>query len=664
VSFALSYTDEISRNTHDDTSPIVIVGSGPVGIHALHTLLSHRPHAPIVIYGNEPWLPYNRVQLSSFIAGDIGWSALVENQILPHARNITTHFNTEIREIDPANKLVIDHSGNQQHYSKLILAIGSRPHIPGIPGIELKNVFTFRDLSDAEQLVARRVRSRRTVVIGGGLLGLEAARAMTRYHTEVIIIDHATRMMSQQLDQAASELLREYILSLGIRVHLSSPVKQLCGETNVTGVLLRNDTVIHCDTVIIATGIKPNMELALAAGISVGRGIKVNDAMQTSDPDIYAIGECAEHRGQIYGLVAPGYEQAQVAAYNLTGNHSSYNGSIAATQLKVVGQPVFSMGELDNETPDYNLTSLVYEKTHAQRYRKLVLRRRRLVGVIAFGEWPALNRVREAIMRQRMLWPWEINRFNRTGEIWPDNESSSVKQWPASTLICNCRQITRGKCSEAIAAGCYTITEISQHTGAATVCGSCKPLLQQMLGSSVSVEPIRQWKTTLTVAGLSLLAVLAFLLLTPVPYLKSAQISLHWDVLWRSGTLKQITGYVTIGLAALGLLMSLRKRITRFKLFDFSIWRSLHLITGLLLLLSLAAHTGLRLGHNLDQQLTVMFIALIGLGVVAAILLGLQHKLDAVRAKRLKEKLVWLHIFLFWPVPALLSWHVFKIYYF
>ncbi len=664
MSLALSDTDEINRNTHDDTSPTVIVGSGPVGIHALRTLLLHRPHTPIVIYGNEPWLPYNRVQLSSFIAGDIGWSALVENQVLPYASNITTRFNTEICEIDPVNKLVIDQSGNQQHYSKLILATGSRPHIPGIPGIELKNVFTFRDLSDAEQLVARRVRSRRTVVIGGGLLGLEAARAMTRYHTEVFIIDHANRLMSQQLDEAASELLREHIMSLGIRVHLSSPVKQLCGETDVSGVLLRNGTLIHCDTVIIATGIKPNMELALAAGISVGRGIKVNDAMQTSGPDIYAIGECAEHKGKIYGLVAPGYEQAQVAAYNLFGNHSCYNGSIAATQLKVVGQPVFSMGELDNETPDYNLKSLVYDKTHAQRYRKLVLRRHRLVGVIAIGEWPSLNRVRETVLRQRMLWPWEIKRFIRTGEIWSDNKSSTVKQWPASTLICHCRQVTRGKCTEAIAAGCYTVTEISQHTGAATVCGSCKSLLQQMLSSSVNIEPIRQWKATLTVASLSLLAVIAFLLLPPVPYLKSAQINLHWDMLWRNGTLKQVTGYVTIGLAALGLLMSLRKRIIRFKLFDFSTWRSLHLITGLLLLLSMAAHTGLRLGHNLDQQLTVMFIALIGLGVVAAILLGLQHKLDTVRAKRLKEKLTWLHILLFWPVPALLSWHIFKIYYF
>ena len=664
MSLALSYTNDISDHANEDTLPLVIVGSGPVGIHFLHTLLSHDPHSPVIIYGNEPWLPYNRVQLSSFIAGDIQWSALVENQSLPQADNITTRFNSAITEIDPVNKLVLDQNGYRQHYHKLILATGSRPHIPGIPGKHLKNIFTFRDLSDAEQLVARRVRSRRTVVIGGGLLGLEAARAMTRYHTEVIIIDHANRLMNQQLDEAASELLREYILSLGIRVHLSSPVKQLCGETEVSGVLLRNDTLISCDTVIIATGIKPNMELARAAGISVGRGIKVNDAMQTSDPNIYAIGECAEHNGQVYGLVAPGYEQAQVAAYNLAGNQSSYRGSIAATELKVVGQPVFSMGELDNEAPDYSLQSLVHEKANVQRYRKLVLRRRRLVGVIAIGQWPALNRVREAVMHQRMLWPWEIKRFARTGEIWPDNETNSVKQWPASTMICNCRQVTRGKCSEAITAGCYTVTELSQQTGAGTVCGSCKPLLQQMLGSTPTVEPIRQWKTTLTVAGLSLLAVLAFLVIAPIPYLKSAQTSLHWDVLWRSGTLKQISGYVTIGLAALGLLMSLRKRITRFKLFDFSIWRSVHLLTGLLLLLSLAAHTGLRLGHHLDQQLTVMFLALIGLGVVAAMLLGWQHRLDAVLAKRLKEKLVWLHILLFWPVPALLSWHIFKIYYF
>ena len=664
MSTAVLYSSFQTNPAHAVSAPIVIVGSGPVGIHFLQALLAHNPDCAIVMYGNERWQPYNRVQLSAFIAGDIGWSGLVETQAFPSAGNITTRFNTAIVEIDPDNKLVIDQTGYRQHYSKLILATGSRPHRPGIPGIELKNIFTFRDLSDAEQLVARRVRSRRTVVIGGGLLGLEAARAMTRYHTEVIVVDHANRLMNQQLDEQASEHLREYILSLGIRVHLSSPIKQICGDTEVTGVLLRNDTFIACDTVIMATGIRPNMELALAAGISVGRGIKVNDAMQTSDPDIYAVGECCEHNGQVYGLVAPGYEQAQVAAYNLAGKRSSYTGSIAATQLKVVGQPVFSMGELSNEAPDFSLHSLTYENPSTQVYRKLVLRQHRVVGAIAVGDWPSLFRIREAVTQRRILWPWEIKRFSRTGELWPDSDAAKVSQWPASTVVCNCRQVTRGKCSEAIAAGCYTVTEISQHTGAATVCGSCKPLLQQMLGSTPVAEPIRQWRTTLTIASLSLLALIAFLFVAPIPYLNSAQTNLHWDLLWRNGTLKQVTGYSTIGLATLGMLMSLRKRIPNFKLFEFSIWRSLHLITGLLLLLTLAAHTGLRLGHHLDQQLTVMFLALIVLGVIAAALLGLQHRLDAVLAKRLKEKLVWLHILLFWPVPALLSWHIFKIYYF
>lgn len=417
MSTAVSYNDISAQHAHEAPAPIVIVGSGPVGIHFLQALLAHQPDSAIVIYGNEPWLPYNRVQLSSFIAGDIGWSGLVETQALPNASNITTRFNTEIVEIDPVNKLVIDNAGYRQHYSKLILATGSRPHVPGIPGTDLKNVFTFRDLSDAEQLVARRVRARRTVVIGGGLLGLEAAHAMTRYHTEVIVIDHANRLMSQQLDDRASELLREYILSLGIRVHLSSPIKQICGESQVTGVLLRNDKRIACDTVIMATGIRPNMELALAAGMNVGRGIKVNNAMQTSDPDVYAVGECAEHNGQVYGLVTPGYEQAQVAAFNLSGKQSNYTGSIAATELKVVGQSVFSMGELDNESPDYNLHSLQYEKTSTQVYRKLVIQRHRLVGAIAIGEWPALHRIREAITQRCLLWPWEIKRFRKTGEI-------------------------------------------------------------------------------------------------------------------------------------------------------------------------------------------------------------------------------------------------------
>ena len=309
---------------------------------------------------------------------------------------------------------------------------------------------------------------------------------MTRNHTEVVLIEHSNRLMGRQLDKPASELLREHILSLGIRVHLSSSVKQICGDTNVSGVLLRNGTHISCDTVIVATGIKPNMEIALAAGIRVGRGIKVNDAMQTSDPDIYAIGECAEHNGHVYDLVTPGYEQASVAAYNIAGHHSSYSGSVAGAQLKVIGQSVFSMGELDNDAPDYNLQSLSYEKASAQIYRKLVLSRHRLVGVIAVGNWPELNRVREAIQQRRILWPWDIKRFSKSGALWPN--AAHVNQWPRKRLVCNCRKVTRKECTRAIAAGCHTVTEISEHTGAASVCGNCKPLLQQMLNSNSTVK--------------------------------------------------------------------------------------------------------------------------------------------------------------------------------
>jgi nitrite reductase (NADH) large subunit len=185
-----------------------------------------------------------------------------------------------------------------------------------------------------------------------------------------------------------------------------------------------------------------------------------------------------------------------------------------------------------------------------------------------------------------------------------------------------------------------------------------------MLGTTPSLEPIRQWKTTLAVASLSFVVLAAILFNSPIPFPNSVQTSLHWDLLWRDGTLKQITGYTTLGLAVIGLLMSLRKRLTRFKLFDFSIWRSLHLITGLLLLMTLVAHTGLRLGNHLNSHLTIFFVALLVLGVMAAFLLVVQHKLDMVLAKQLKEKLVWLHILLFWPVPALLSLHIFKVYYF
>jgi nitrite reductase (NADH) large subunit len=658
-------TEFVNHAQLDEASlPIVIVGTGPVGIRILQSLQRQNFKQPIVIYGGEPWQPYNRVRLSSFLAGDIHWNELVDSQSVPDDINIVQHHNCKVVQINSDKQYVIDERGQRQNYSKLILALGSRAHVPSVPGNTLGRVFTFRDLQDTQELVARRVQSRCTVVVGGGLLGLEAARAMARHNTQVIVVDHATRLMNQQLDDEAAALLNEHVLSLGIRVYLGSGIERIDGERHVESIVLKDGRRIECDTVILATGIVPNIELAREAKLSVGRGIRVNDLMQTSNPQIYAVGECAEHREKVYGIVAPGYEQAEVAVHSLQGKKTRYNGSIAATSLKVVGKSIFSMGRVGEEEYAGNFDFLTYADTSNGVYRKLVFRRRRLVGVIAVGEWPGQQRVQESITNRRLFWPWQIRRFIKTGELWNPEESSNPVSWPAHAIICNCMNVNRGACSQAISQGCADIDQIMQATGASTVCGSCRPLLAQLIGAKIKSLKLPALKSFFVFSLISLLFALAALFWSGASYNLSVLEPLQWDILWRDGLIKQITGYSVLGLSMVALLMSLRKRWSKIRWLQFDTWRYVHVAIGLLGIIALLAHTGLRLGNNLNFWLMSAFVGLLLVGSLSALFMSLQHKLDAVVAKQVREKMIWLHILLFWPVPALLAFHITKVYYF
>ena len=413
------FSTSIMSGVHTSpASPIVVIGTGPVGINLLHRLFEQAPQAKYVIYGNEPWEPYQRNQLTTFLAGNVDWNGLVENLKLPVSGNIIQRYNCSIVEINRDEKYVRDVTGHIQPYAKLIIATGSRPHIPHIRGIHLQGVYNFRNLSDVQQLIARRVRSRRTIILGGGVLGLEAARAMSREHTQVFIVDHAHWLMSSQLDEAAAETLKEHILSLNIRIFLKSSVKEILGKDTVTGVILRNGIQINCDTIVIAAGIRPNTEVARKAGLRIGRGIHVNDNMQTSDENIYAIGECAEHRGIVYGLISPGHEQAKVAANCVLGRETYYQGSISATRLNVIGIDVFSMGHVNDLEPGSLFSHRVYYAPSKGIYRKIIVKRGRLVGTIAIGTWKQVDRIKQGVLSKRFLWPLQLKRFESGGDIW------------------------------------------------------------------------------------------------------------------------------------------------------------------------------------------------------------------------------------------------------
>jgi nitrite reductase (NADH) large subunit len=645
-------------------SPIVIVGTGPVGIKALTTLIMNNPAECIIVYGAEPWEPYNRVKLSSFVAGDVSLQDITESQRLPVQDNLVHHHNCRIVSIDRENHSVTDETGRTQKYRKLILAVGSEPHVPAIEGSELESVYTFRNMTDAHHLMARQVKSRTVVVVGGGVLGLEAAKAMSRNKTQVVVIDHASHLMSNQLDEQAADLLREHILSLGIKVHLSSGIKKIIGDSRVESVELRDGKRISCDTVIFSTGIKPNIDLARNSKLSVGRGIRVSDSMQTNDPDIYAIGECAEHRGIVYGLVAPGFEQAKVAIADINRKKTSYTGSISSTQLKVVNVPVFSMGHTGEGESKSIFNEYVYEKPSTGIYRKIIIFKNRLVGAMSVGTWESCHRVQECITKNRIIWPWQLKRFMKSGDLWDLEEAGSVTNWPASTIVCNCMNVSRGQCSKAIVAGCQTIEEIMRSTSASTVCGSCRPLIGELLGSCVKAEKIKALKSFLFYSSIASIAIVLAFLLPGMSYNNSAEEPLQWDVLWREGILKQVSGFSILALTIIALLVSLRKRWKRFRLVEFSVWRYLHVLIGLFVVLALFVHTGFRAGENLNGWLMMLFSSLMLVGGIYGVFMAFQHMLDGALAQKIKSYFNWVHLLLFWPVPVLLSFHVFKVYYF
>jgi nitrite reductase (NADH) large subunit len=466
--------------------------------------------------------------------------------------------------------------------------------------------------------------------------------------------------MMRQLDEAGATHLLEHVQRLGIDVVLGDSVVRVLGGDRVSGIALRSGGALECDTIIVATGIQPNIELARAAGLHVSRGIRVNDRMQTSDPLIYAVGECAEHRDRIYGIVAPGLEQAAVAAHVLSGGDSAYSGSTLASRLKIVALPTFSIGLVtEEEVPDL-------ARMHVHRgegsYRKLVTRRGRLVGAITVGECPGISRLQQAVLSHKRLWPWQIVRFRTTGRLYPEQELASVVHWPAAATVCNCTGVTRGTLGAALAAGCSTVEALAASTGASAVCGSCRPLLAALAGGS-PIGPERGWRWLLGASGLALPATLALALLVLIPYAATVQVPWQWDVLWRDGLWKQVSGFTLLGLSALILLLSLRKRIRRFTLGDFPAWRIVHAVLGTLTLAGLAAHTGGRLGSNLNFALIASFLGVVAVGSAAGGAVALEHRLGAAGA-RLRRTCTWAHILFFWPLPILLVLHVLKTYYF
>ncbi len=644
--------------------PVIIVGGGPVGIRVCQELARHGLDA--IIFNAERWQPYNRVKLTPLLCGDVQLGQVSQSLSFPGSGRITLYSDHSVIDIDRDAKTVTGRFGRVYAYSKLVLCMGSRAHVPPIPGRELSGVFTFRNFDDVERLLARSFRSRRAVVIGGGLLGLEAARGMTARRVETWVVEHEGHLMARQLDAEGGEALARDITALGLVVRTGKSVKAIQGAERVEAIELSGGEIIACDTVILCTGIRPNMELARDIGLAVGRGIKVSAEMLTSDPDIYAVGECAEFDGHVYGLVGPGFEQAHVAAAHIAGEPAGYRGSVPATKLKIVGTDVFSMGDVEQLEHRSDVGSLSFVARDGGIYRRLVLKRGRVVGGIAVGDWPEINRLQEAIRAQARLWPWQLARFALLGRLWSQRAPASVRAWPRAATVCNCTGVTRGQIGDVIALGSASIDDVKRDTGASTVCGSCGPLIAELLGAPPERKPAAAFRplAVLSVAA-ALLALLTFA--SPIwPTAKSILLRGPGDLLWLDGTWKQVSGFILLGLSALAAALFMRKRLGWVRLGQFTSWRFAHVALGTLTLAVLFLHTGFRLGAHLNRWLMLSFLGLAFAGGLAGAATALEHRVFATagRAAQVRTLSFWLHLLAFWPLPLLLAAHILTVYFY
>ena len=365
---------------------LIVIGNGMAAARFVDELAQRAlGRYAVAVIGEEPRLAYNRVLLSALLADEVGFDDI---ELKParwwRDRGVTLRYGERATQVDATARNVTLAGGAQLAFSKLVFATGSQPIKPDIPGMDLPEVLTFRDVDDVDAMAATKAAGARVVVIGGGLLGLEAAYGLAKAGARVTLLHIMDRLMERQLDHRAALMLKRAVEAKGIAVRLQAQTARIAGDGRVEAVELRDGTSTAADAVVVAVGIRANIALARTAGLEVGRGIVVDDHLETNAAGVHAIGECAEHRGCCYGLVEPAYEQAQLLARRLAGERASYPGSVLATNLKVSGVNVFSAGDFLATTDDAE--EIVLSDPAVGVYKKLVIAHDRLVGAVLFGD--------------------------------------------------------------------------------------------------------------------------------------------------------------------------------------------------------------------------------------------------------------------------------------
>nr|WP_240807403.1 FAD-dependent oxidoreductase [Polyangium spumosum] len=503
----------------DQSQTLVIIGNGMVGWKLCQRMVEYgaNDEIRIVVFGEEMFPAYDRVHLTEFFAG----RPLSTFSLAPpdwyEQSGIELFTGDPVVEIDRGSSVVVSRSGRRVEYNRLILATGSSPFVPPIEGANLAGCFVYRtldDVCDIEEYAYDPATLKSAAVIGGGLLGLEAAKAVFDLELDVHVVEVSPWLMPRQLDADGGAALRDKVERMGVKVRCGKklvrieevslglaggsyqPVSYRAAAEDDEDVTPELGLRLHFDDgetlivgmVIFAAGVRPRGELAKAAGLQMAAngGIVVDDRLQaidkkTRNPDeqIFAIGECASHRGTTYGLVLPGYQMVDVLAANLLGAERTFDGADTSAKLKLLGVTVAALGEHDG---DQRLGGNALVFNGGGVYRKLVVRDGRLIGAVTVGEWDNLDRIRELLKAPLPLSFWDMRRFRGTGNLWPKSESAPVTEWAEDAIVCGCLRVTRGALALAIDGGCQSVEALGTKTGAGTLCGSCKPLLSELLG--------------------------------------------------------------------------------------------------------------------------------------------------------------------------------------
>jgi nitrite reductase (NADH) large subunit len=463
---------------------LVVIGNGMAAGRALEELFERAPGAyEVTIFGAEPRVNYNRIMLSPVLSGEKAYEdILIHDDAWYETHGIMLHRGKQVVEINRAARRVVAADGTSAEYDQLLIATGSMPFIVPIPGVALPGVVTYRDLDDVNKMLEAAQSGGRAIVIGGGLLGLEAAAGLKAQGMEVTVLHLMPTLMERQLDPSAGYLLQKAFEDRGIAVRCKANTHAILGETHVTGVRLDDGTELPADIVVMAVGIRPNAVLAKEAGLETNRGVLVGDDMRTSDPDIFSVGECVEHRGHCYGLVAPLYEMAKVVAAQLAGDEAAaYTGSVTATKLKVTGIDLFSAGDF-GEAKDRQ--EIVLRDVARGIYKRLVLKDNRIIGAVLYGETGDGSWFFDLLRKET-----DISELRDTlifGQSYvggtPLDPTAAVAALPDDAEICGCNGVCKGRIVQTITDnGLSTLAEVRAYTKASASCGTCTGLVEQVM---------------------------------------------------------------------------------------------------------------------------------------------------------------------------------------